>query len=159
MSITPQSNRLSWRRGFFRFWVIGSALFVIAVAALSYSEIKAQFDAIAFKKVWEQDALVVPIQCGNARGIAGTDFTTKQGLRPGPWDLYAKPNPSDYCWYEMSKFRPLYPEFNNLSDKELSSKRYADLPPLPPGYELDMPPGTNPWIMPPPSGSAFRSSC
>ena len=40
---------MSWRRGFFRVWVLGSALFVVAVAAINYSEIRAQFDAAAFR--------------------------------------------------------------------------------------------------------------
>ena len=40
---------MKWRRGLFRLWIVGTALFVIAVALISYSEIKAQFDAIAAK--------------------------------------------------------------------------------------------------------------
>jgi len=35
---------MNWRRGLFRLWIVGSALFVIAVAFVSYSEIKAEFD-------------------------------------------------------------------------------------------------------------------
>ena len=31
---------MNWRRGLFRLWIVGSALFVIAVAFISYSEIK-----------------------------------------------------------------------------------------------------------------------
>ena len=31
---------MNWRRGLFRLWIVGSALFVIAVAFVSYSEIK-----------------------------------------------------------------------------------------------------------------------
>ena len=38
---------MNWRRGLFRLWIVGSALFVIAVAFISYSEIKAQFNAVA----------------------------------------------------------------------------------------------------------------
>jgi hypothetical protein len=33
---------MNWRRGLFRLWIVGSVLFVIAVASDSYSEIKAQ---------------------------------------------------------------------------------------------------------------------
>jgi hypothetical protein len=35
---------MNWRRGLFRLWIVGSALFVIAVAFISYSEIKEQSD-------------------------------------------------------------------------------------------------------------------
>jgi len=36
-------------RGLFRLWIVGTALFVIAVAAVSYSDIKAEFEAIVSK--------------------------------------------------------------------------------------------------------------
>jgi hypothetical protein len=32
---------------------------------------------------------------------------------------------NDDCWYTMSKFRPLYPEYNNLSDYELIRMLYG----------------------------------
>ena len=38
---------MNWRRSLFRLWIVGSALFVIAVAFISYTEIKEQFDAAA----------------------------------------------------------------------------------------------------------------
>jgi hypothetical protein len=37
---------MNWRHGFFRLWIVGAALFVIAVAVISYGEIKAQFNAV-----------------------------------------------------------------------------------------------------------------
>jgi hypothetical protein len=36
---------MNLRRGLFRLWIVGSALWVLAVAFASYSEIKQQFDA------------------------------------------------------------------------------------------------------------------
>jgi hypothetical protein len=44
---------MNWGRGRFRLWIVGTALFVIAVALISYSEIKAQFDALAAKHLHE----------------------------------------------------------------------------------------------------------
>jgi hypothetical protein len=35
---------MNWRRGLFRLWIVGSVLFVIAVAVVSYREIKEQFE-------------------------------------------------------------------------------------------------------------------
>ena len=40
---------VNWRRGLFRLWIIGSALFVLAVAFVNYSGIKAEFDAVALQ--------------------------------------------------------------------------------------------------------------
>jgi hypothetical protein len=31
---------MNWRRGLFRLWIVGTVLFVLAVAFVSYSEIK-----------------------------------------------------------------------------------------------------------------------
>jgi hypothetical protein len=121
---------MNLRRGLFRLWIVGSALWALAVAFVSYSEIKKQFNDIAVQAVLLDERkveFIVPQLCGNARGVAGTDYATqfrKEG--PGPWDTYAKPNPFDNCWYEMSKFRPLYPEYKDVSDKELSRKLYAE---------------------------------
>jgi hypothetical protein len=36
-------------RGLFRLWIVGTVLFVIAVAAVNYSDIKAEFEAVARK--------------------------------------------------------------------------------------------------------------
>ena len=38
---------MNLRRGLFRLWIVGSALFVLAVALVSYSEIKTQFENAA----------------------------------------------------------------------------------------------------------------
>jgi hypothetical protein len=104
---------MNWRRGLFRLWIVGTVLFVIAVAFVSYSEIKQQFEP----EIWVDDTtgdLQVPQLCGDARGVAGVDYGTERRQRV------------TLCWYAMPKFRSLYPEYNNLSDKELSRKLYAD---------------------------------
>jgi hypothetical protein len=38
---------MNWRRGLFRLWIVGTALYVIVVAFVSYNDIKAEFDAAA----------------------------------------------------------------------------------------------------------------
>jgi hypothetical protein len=57
--------------------------------------------------------VLLPQVCGEARGEAGIDYSTH-----GPFDL---------CLYVMSKFRQLYPEYKDLSDRELANKLNADL--------------------------------
>jgi hypothetical protein len=44
---------MNWRRGLFRLWIVGSALFVIAVAFVSYGEIKREFDRPGPNKIFE----------------------------------------------------------------------------------------------------------
>jgi hypothetical protein len=98
---------MNFRRGLFRLWIVGSALFVLAAAFISYGEIKKQFNDIAIRAVLDERKVefIVPQLCGTARGLAGTGYTTKMGQNPGPWDEYAKPNYFDNCWYAMSKLR------------------------------------------------------
>jgi hypothetical protein len=112
---------MNWRRGLFRLWIVGAALFVIAVGAISYSDIKAQFVAVVPSPPPQRYEILVPQLCKDARGDAGTDYTTRKGQNPGPWDT----DPYQDCWYTMSKFRPLYPEYNNLSDAELIRMLYG----------------------------------
>jgi len=115
---------MNLRRGLFRLWLVGSALFVLAVAFFSYGEIKRQFDATALTRwVEANDALLVPQLCGEARGVAGTDYSIGNQKLSNPSQ---KPNFFETCWYAISKFRPLYPEYKDVSDKELSRKLYAD---------------------------------
>jgi hypothetical protein len=40
---------MNWGLGLLRLWIVGTALFVLAVAYNSYDEIKTQFDAAASK--------------------------------------------------------------------------------------------------------------
>ena len=81
---------MNWRRGLFRLWIVGTVLFVLAVAFVSYSEIKEQFDAIA---------------------IASKPEVTSSFI---------------------AEFRQQYPEYNNLTDDQLSDavykKFYSDMP-------------------------------
>jgi hypothetical protein len=121
------------RRGLFRLWIVGSALFVLAVAFVSYSDIKNQFDG---------PELFVPVLCGEARGKAGTDYAVKDKRKPHQWDMSIERNPSDTCWYGMSNFRTSYPEYKALQDQELIRKRHEALGTL--TFD-DLIPVSNPW--------------
>src|SRR6516162_7231079 len=88
---------MNWRRGLFRLWIVGSVLFVLAIAFIGYSEIKAQFNADAAPPPPQGAEMLVPQLCGEARGDAGTDYTTQKGQNPGPWDKYVKPEPKRRC--------------------------------------------------------------
>ena len=92
---------MNWRRGLFRLWIVGSALFVLAVAFVSYADIKEEFDAVASTPhVLKADERAVALLCADARGTADADYITFK----------------DNCWYSMTTFRRLYPEHNDLSD-------------------------------------------
>jgi hypothetical protein len=116
---------MNYRRGLFRLWIVGTTLFVLAIAVISYGKIKKQFEDNA------KNVLLVAKYCGEARGRPDIDYSTEKTT-----DFMAKPNAYAWCWYTTSKFRELYPEHKDLSESELSDKFYAkqSLPDLP-----------NPW--------------
>ena len=54
-----QIETMNWRRGLFRLWIVGSALFVIAVAFICYSEIKSHAEV-----PWTKREMCVTIAFG-----------------------------------------------------------------------------------------------
>jgi hypothetical protein len=106
-------SSMNLRKGTFRLWLVLSVLFVIGVDGVEYGSIHDEFrnaytdwDAVASKY---GGSTLVPVDCTKAIGKIETDYTRRDdGL----------------CWYDMVKFRPLYPEYKNLSDKELSKRLY-----------------------------------
>lgn len=102
------------RKGTFRLWVILSVLFVIGVAAASYSDIRTEFrdantDWVAIAAKYGGYELL-PVDCSKATGVLGSDYTR---------------NDDGLCWYPYDKFRSLYPEYKDLSEHELSKRLYA----------------------------------
>jgi hypothetical protein len=91
--------QMNIRKGLLRLWIVGSILFAICVLAVSYSSLREDFriantdyDAIA-KDLGGYS--VLPTDCAQARGVAGSDYSEMQNL----------------CWYTMENFRRLYPEY------------------------------------------------
>jgi hypothetical protein len=94
-------------------------MYVIALAAIPSTEIRSEFESLYR---WDWLGLtrpLVPTLCSEARGVMGKDFEIRE--TPG------------ICWYELSNFRLRYPEFKNLSDRDLDAKLYTAVGrPLPP---------------------------
>ena len=104
---------MNLRLGMFRLWVVASALFLVGLGAISYSDIHEEFrnaytdfDAAA-KELGGYT--IYPTDCDKARGVAGSDYSVSGGL----------------CWYKMEEFRRLFPEYKDVSDHVLSEKLYA----------------------------------
>ena len=101
------------RKGTCRLWTVLSVLFVIGVGAVEYTEIRTEFrnaytdwDAVASKY---GGSTLVPVDCTKAIGKIDADYTRRD---------------DSLCWYDIVKFRVLYPEYKALSDKELSKRLY-----------------------------------
>ena len=100
------------RRGFFRLWLVFSALFVIATAVVSFPNVKSEFKKAAADAEWQGFVPDVPVVCSDARGKVGDDYDLR--------DYGGKNN----CWYPLPKFRVLYPEYKDLTDDQISDRLY-----------------------------------
>lgn len=108
---------MNFGRGFFRVWIILSALFATGVAFVSYQGVKEEFEraSLDFSQV---STLMLPVDSREARGRSGADYAPPDR----PWNTYtATPN----CWYKLPDVRRLYPEYRDLSETALSDKLYS----------------------------------
>lgn len=93
-------------RGLFRLWIILAVLFVFLVIIFNLDDLKhptSKFDSTTAK-------LMLPVDCSLVRGKLDKDYSTN--LK------------GNYCWYQISVFRKLFPEYKDLQDTELSEKLY-----------------------------------
>ena len=106
-------GRLNVRRGLFRLWAITSVLFMLCVTVISYSSLREQFRNESID--WDAEVARYggyteePTFCNVARGVSGKDYEERDGL----------------CWYRSEDLRRLYPEYRDISNKDLSEKLYA----------------------------------
>ena len=114
---------MKWSRGLFRLWLVSTLLWIAIVGVASRTQIRAAFSKAEEAKQWDAvGTTMLPVNCNAAKGKEGTDFKKEEA---GPW-IDFRPDPKvRLCWYEASNFRPLFPEYADLSDRELEDKLYA----------------------------------
>ena len=84
---------MNLRRGLFRLWIIGSALFVLAVAFVGYSGIKEQFTAVASTfEVQLPDGRTFEVQAPDMQTATAMVKTLPENFVPDK-PLRAMPNP------------------------------------------------------------------
>ena len=114
---------MNWSRGLFRLWLVGALLWMAIVGIATWPQIRGAFSKAEEAKQWDAvGTTMLPVNCKAAKGNEGTDFKKEEA---GPWVDF-RPDPTvRLCWYEAPKFRPLFPEYADLSDRELADKLYA----------------------------------
>ncbi|MGR9413693.1 hypothetical protein [Rhizobium leguminosarum] len=121
------------KRGLFRLWLVLSIMFAGAVGIVTVPGIIADFRSASLQKSMSNDTLMVPIICDQARGTLKTDYS--------PEGSQTDVNPFDTCWYELPKFRTLYPEYKDLTDDDLSDRLYEKL-----NLPINHNPAPQPWL-------------
>src|SRR5712672_1386389 len=90
-----------------------SGIYVLAIAGLSYSDVTREFGK-ASMDFSQYGTMLVPLDCNSARGRVTDDYTV------------AKVTPfASLCWYELPKFRALFPETQKMTDSEVSDSYYT----------------------------------
>ena len=96
------------REGLLRFWVICTILFIAAVGAWFFRPVQKEFQRADFaERIRNSATPLVPIACREARGVRDAD--------------YAGDIDNANCWYELPKFRRLYPEHKDTPDGALAA--------------------------------------
>lgn len=132
---------MNFKRGLLRLWILGSAIFLVIVAASSYNDIRIEFEAERTLELARQDeraaleaAIIAPEpKCESpANVLARYDPAIKLALHLGAKvEGFQVPVPcteargdfqKDYtnddafCNYKLEDFRRLYPEYRPLND-------------------------------------------
>jgi hypothetical protein len=107
---------MTWQRGFFRLWVLlvvvwlAGAIAIFAPQGRDEWHKKGVLDGLDAQKF----EVLIPTDCSLGRGRGGklqdkADYEQREGK----------------CWYDLSNFRRLYPEYNDKTDEALVSALYA----------------------------------
>ncbi|KZS51343.1 hypothetical protein FHT72_003493 [Rhizobium sp. BK077] len=107
------------KRGLFRLWLVLSVMFVTTVFVFTYSSMKSEFDKSSLlAAIPANDEVMIPVSCYQTRGSLKVDFELATGItEKEPWER---------CWYELKKFRVLFPEYKDLDDEQLVTKTYIE---------------------------------
>ena len=106
------------KRGLFRIWLVLSVAFAVLTGALSYHSISNEFRKASFIRELDRSSVtLIPILRGNIRGDA-KDYNCNENY-PG--------NPFETCWYQLPRFRELFPEYRDLTDDDLLEKTYREM--------------------------------
>ena len=100
-------------RGFWRLWVVFSVVWVFLVIATSLIP-SGMRDIIAHDQEEQASNLfatqhIVPLSCGNIRGVRSLDYFEFRGR----------------CWMLLDRYRALYPEDKTESDRQLDKRLYG----------------------------------
>lgn len=108
---------MNFKRGLIRCWILFTASCILLTALFTFKDIRREFEKAALeRRIGETSITLIPVAKADARGTPGdckVDY---------PWNRYNEFIP---CWYELQKFRELFPEYRDLSENDLVEKTYA----------------------------------
>lgn len=100
---------MNLRRGLYRLLAVFTLLWFIFVGSMFFGVLQKEFVKASLNFPGE---ILLPMQPSQVRGSEGADYTCDSAEGPNA------------CWYRLSTFRILFPEYKDLGEKELSDKMY-----------------------------------
>lgn len=104
------------KRGLIRCWVLFAASSILFTAFFTFEDIRSEFRKLSFKQEMAEDTLLIPVAKEHVRG------TPEDCRADDPSNPFNDLIP---CWYELPRFRELFPEYRDLSENDLVEKTYA----------------------------------
>lgn len=111
------------RRGLFRVWLVLSLFWVAVVGWVGMDTITSD-RWLKGPEPWEkEDVMFLPVRCENARGTPPGDYEKLEAFEP--WNRYR--GAVEACYYTEEKFRANFPEYADLSRKDVSTRLYKQI--------------------------------
>ena len=123
------------RGGLFRLWIVFAVIFATAIFMFCGDALYNEFKQAYFVWKLKSDILMVPVDCKETRGKkpSADEFLSHYDPHKESPPESAKGSDADFifglddshCWYQLPKFRALYPEYKDLDDDTLDTQLYA----------------------------------
>jgi hypothetical protein len=108
---------MNLKRGLIRCWILFTASCILLTAFFTFKDIRREFEKAALeRRIAVTSITLIPVAKADARG-ARDDCKVDY-----PWNRFNDLIP---CWYELPKFRELFPEYRDLAENDLVEKTYA----------------------------------
>lgn len=107
------------KRGLIRCWIVFTVAVALLTAVFSYHSVRNEFEKASLAREFDKMSItLIPGLRGNLRGEA-KDYSCNGEL--------VSINQFDTCWYQLPKFRELFPEYRDLTDDDLVEKTYRKM--------------------------------
>lgn len=106
------------KRGLFRLWIVCAVLYAAGTLLIGYQQISQEFNKGLISEIPSYGQPEIPVYCKDARGNrSNLDYRLDEDA--------TEQTPYTKCWYGLSRFRNIYPEYKDVSDEDLVKKTYT----------------------------------
>lgn len=106
------------KRGLTRCWIVVAVAIALLTAVFSYHSVRNEFEKASVAREFDKMSItLIPVLRAKTRGEE-KDYSCNAG---------STVNIFDNCWYQLPKFRELFPEYRDMTDDNLVEKTYREM--------------------------------